>query len=89
MWPRVVGRMTSVLWIRANSSIHERRDASAQAGALRPCFQRLAQDIAEEADQDVRLHSLCRQVPHWPKSQLILLDPERGLSVQCCHYCGS
>ena len=81
--PSLVGKTTSVLWIR--ELLQERGYAPAQAGTLRPAFQRLAEHVRQKAHQNVGLDSLRRLMPHRSQAQLVFLDPERSLRFRQLH----
>ena len=81
--PSLVGKTTSVLWIR--ELLQERGYAPAQAGTLRPAFQRLAEHVRQKAHQNVGLDSLRRLMPYRSQAQLVFLDPERSLRFRQLH----
>ena len=60
------GRQHDVVELDAGDLLEHGARSMAQGAASHPLLERLPQDVGEEREQDVRLHSILPPVPHGP-----------------------
>src|SRR6516165_6643913 len=83
--PSIGCRRHDIGALDASQLLQHCRRAISQPRPARPPLQCLAQDIGEEADQQMCLHSPGRLVPDRPNAEIVLMDAEGGLRIREMH----